>query len=427
MKKQMTAAFLAAAMAIGTMTGTVGVTAGAEEEQEITIWCWDTSDNGKNMNAGFTEATGIKVNMVAVESKDMTQKLQTTLASGGEMPDIAWLEATFRGKLLSLDIWEDITQDPYNFDVSQVPEYLIPLETSESGQYVGPECPSVAGMAYKRELAREYLGTDDPQELAAMLQDWDSFIEKGKEVQEKSGGTVFMLSSLGAAGQMLKGQSSVPFIDGDKLNLEESMKPILEKLLEIKQAGIADVLDFSSAEEGASYADDIHIFYPCANWSVEFTIKPNDKDGIGRWGFMLPPGGPFPWGGTVMGVPKTAKNKEAAAEYVKFIFGSEEGAILQRDCKGNFSPYKPVYEQEDFYSRSDEYFAGQDVLKAIAQEVLPNITEVRAPSKYDQDIDDVYNLVLKSINADVNGELTADELIESMTEELLIKQPDLEK
>lgn len=427
MKKQMTAAFLAAAMAIGTMTGTVGVTAGAEEEQEITIWCWDTSDNGKNMNAGFTEATGIKVNMVAVESKDMTQKLQTTLASGGEMPDIAWLEATFRGKLLSLDIWEDITQDPYNFDVSQVPEYLIPLETSESGQYVGPECPSVAGMAYKRELAREYLGTDDPQELAAMLQDWDSFIEKGKEVQEKSGGTVFMLSSLGAAGQMLKGQSSVPFIDGDKLNLEESMKPILEKLLEIKQAGIADVLDFSSAEEGASYADDIHIFYPCANWSVEFTIKPNDKDGIGRWGFMLPPGGPFPWGGTVMGVPKTAKNKEAAAEYVKFIFGSEEGAILQRDCKGNFSPYKPVYEQEDFYSRSDEYFAGQDVLKAIAQEVLPNITEVRAPSKYDQDIDDVYNLVLKSINADVNGELTADELIESMAEELLIKQPDLEK
>lgn len=423
----MTAAFLAAMMAVGTFTGTAGMTAGAEEEQEITIWCWDTSDNGKNMNAGFTEATGIKVNMVAVESKDMTQKLQTTLASGGEMPDVAWLEATFRGKLLSLDIWEDITQEPYNFDKSQVLDYLIPLETSESGQYVGPECPSVAGMAYKRELAKEYLGTDDPDELEAMLSDWDSFIEKGKEVREKSGGTVFMLSSLGAAGQILKGQSSEPFIDGDKLNLEESMKPILERLLEIKQAGIADVLDFSSAEEGASYSDDIHIFYPCANWSVEFTIKPNDKDGQGRWGFMLPPGGAFPWGGTVMGVPKTAKNKEAAAEYVKFIFGSEEGAVLQRDYKGNFSPYKPVYEQEDFYSRSDEYFAGQDVLKAIAQEVLPNIGEVRAPSKYDQDIDDVYNLVLKSINADVNGELTADELIESMTEELLVKQPDLEK
>ncbi len=192
--------------------------------------------------------------MVAVESKDMTQKLQTTLASGGEMPDVAWLEATYRGKLLSLDIWEDITKDPYNFDTSQVLDYLLPLETAESGQYVGPECPSVAGMAYKRELAKEYLGTDDPAELETMLSDWDSFIEKGKEVKEKSGGKVFMLSSIGAAGQMLMGQSTEPFVDGDKINLETSMKPIFEKLIEMKQAGIVDVLDFSSAEETAHKA-----------------------------------------------------------------------------------------------------------------------------------------------------------------------------
>lgn len=394
-------------------------------DQEITIWCWDTGDTRKQMHDEFTKATGIKVNLVAVESKDMTQKLQTTLASGGEMPDIAWLEATFRGKLLSLDIWEDITSDPYNFDTSQVLDYLIPLETAEGGQYVGPECPSVAGMAYKRELAKEYLGTDDPKELEAMLSDWDSFIEKGKEVAEKSNGTVFMLSSLGAAGQMLKGQSTEPFVKDDKLNLDASMRPILEKLLVMKQAGIVDVLDFNSAEEGASYAGNEHIFYPCANWSVEFTIKSNDKDGQGRWGFMLPPGGPFPWGGTVMGVPKGAVNKEGAVEYIKFFFASEEGGTLQRDYKGNFSPYKPIYDDASFYSGADEYFAGQDVLQAIAQEVFPNIKGVRLPSKYDQDIDDVYNLALKTINASTDGSVTADSLIESMTDELLTKQPDL--
>lgn len=59
--------------------------------------------------------------------------------------------------------------------------------------------------------------------------------------------------------------------------------------------------------------------------------------------------------------------------------------------------------------------------------MLPAISKVREPSKYDQDIDDAYNLALKSINADVQGKLTADELIESMTEELLTKQPQLEK
>ena len=88
-----------------------------------------------------------------------------------------------------------------------------------------------------------------------------------------------MLSSLGAAGQILKGQSTEPFIVDNKLNLDTSMRPILEKLVEMKQVGMIDVLDFNSAEEGASYARNEDIFYPCANWSLEFTIKSNDKDG----------------------------------------------------------------------------------------------------------------------------------------------------
>ncbi len=52
---------------------------------------------------------------------------------------------------------------------------------------------------------------------------------------------------------------------------------------------------------------------------------------------------------------------------------------------------------------------------------------MRLPSKYDQDIDDVYNLALKTINASVDGSVSVDSLIESMTEELLTKQPDLSK
>lgn len=422
MKKRWLTFMLGAAVGLGS------ITAYAEDsgaDREITIWCWDTSENNVNMYAEFTKDTGIEVNLVAVESKDMAQKLQTTLASGGEMPDIAWLEATYRGKLLSLDIWEDITQDPYNFDTSQILDWLIPLETTESGVYVGPECPSVAGMAYKRELAKEYLGTDDPEELQEMLSDWDSFIEKGKEVKEKSGGTVYMMSSLGAAGQILKGQSTEPFIIDDKLNLDNSMRPILEKVVEMKQAGIIDILDFNSPEEGASYSKNEDIFYSCANWSLEYTIKSNDKDGAGRWGFIsVPPGGPFPWGGTVSGVPKGAQHKEEAVEFLKYFWLTDRGGELNRDYVGNFTSYKPSYENENFYTREDEFFAGQDVLKAFAQEVLPNVKGVRLPSKYDQDIDDVYNLALKTINAS-DGNVSVDDLVDSMKKELMVKQPDL--
>ncbi|MBW7456547.1 extracellular solute-binding protein, partial [Paenibacillus sepulcri] len=252
----------------------------AEKKTDINIWTWDVSDSRKKLYEEFTKLNPqYNIVLTSVLAKDMAQKLQTALASGADLPDIAWLEQTFRGKLLSLDIWEDLSKEPYSLDTSQLLDYLIPLETTDSGVYVGPEAPSVAGMAYKRALAKEYFGTDDPAELEKIFTDWDVFIEKGKEVKQKSNGSVFMFASLGDAYAFLKGQSSTPFIQGDTLNFDQGVKPILQKLVEMKQAGIVDTLDVSSPAEGTSYTDEIHIFYPCANWSVDFTIKANDKDG----------------------------------------------------------------------------------------------------------------------------------------------------
>ncbi|TBL80119.1 ABC transporter substrate-binding protein [Paenibacillus thalictri] len=398
----------------------------AAKKKDINIWMWDKSESRMKMIEEFTKLhPEYNVVLTAVESKDMTQKLQTALASGADLPDIAWLEQTYRGKLLSLDIWEDISKAPYSLDKSQVLDYLIPLETTESGVYVGPEAPSVAGMAYKRPLTKQYFGTDDPQELQKIFTDWDTFIKKGIEVKQKSNGSVYMFPSLGDAFQFLKGQSSTPFVQGNTLNLKQGMGPILEKLLEMKKAGIIDVLDYNSPAANATFADNTHIFYPCANWSVEFTVKPNDKNGSGRWGFMVPPGGPFPWGGTVQGVPKKAKNKEGAVEFIKFFFLTERGSELARDVKGNFSPFKPIYNKSDFYSAKDAFFGGQDVLKAIAQDIFPKIKSVRLPSKYDQDIDDTINIAIKTINGSSDGNVSVDQLIKKMEDDLKNKQPDL--
>ena len=396
-------------------------------DHSINIWCWDSSESRAKMHQEFTDETGIKVQLTSVLSGDMAQKLQTTMAANGDMPDIAWCEATYRGALLNLGIWEDITKAPYNFDKSLVLDYLINLETALDGQYIGPECPSVAGLAYKRGLAKQYFGTDDPEKLESIFKTWDDFITKGKEVQQKSDGKVFLFSSLGALGIILKGQDDAPFVVGREITFADSMKPILTQLAQFSSAGVIDVLDYDSAEEGASYADDLHIFYPCANWSVEFTIKTNDTNGKGRWGFMLPPGGGFAMGGTVMAVPKKAKNKTDAVAYIKYFFQDERGAKLQLKYKGNFSPYRPLYTSDKpFYSKEEEWFAGQDVMAAIQTRVLPSIKSVRKPVPYDQNINDVYNLACKSINA-AKGKIKIDDLLDTMADELTTNNPDLKR
>jgi multiple sugar transport system substrate-binding protein len=306
-------------------------------------------------------------------------------------------------------------------------DWIIPLETAADGAYVSPESPSVAGMAFKRDLAKQYFGTDDPLELEKLFPDWDAFKDAGAEVYRKSGGKVFMMTSLGAVFQIMKGQTSTPFVIGRKLNLEASMKPLLEQVIDFKKKNVVDIIDFDSPEEGASYSKNEHIFYPCATWSVVYTIQTQDKDGLNRWGFMLPPGGPFPWGGTVYGVTKSAKNKAAAVEYLKYYFGSERGATLQRDIYGNFTPYKPVYQNVDFYTYKNPYFRDQDVLKDIAQRVMPNVKDVRVPNEFDQDIQDVLNLYIKTINASTGGNINADQLITRMKDDLVNKNPELQK
>lgn len=74
MKKRVAVCLLGLILGLSTFTG-CGAGGGGEgetseesneEKKEITIWCWDTSENNKNMYAEFTKDTGIEVNLVAV-------------------------------------------------------------------------------------------------------------------------------------------------------------------------------------------------------------------------------------------------------------------------------------------------------------------------------------------------------------------------
>jgi multiple sugar transport system substrate-binding protein len=201
------------------------------------------------------------------------------------------------------------------------------------------------------------------------------------------------------------------------------MQPILEELIDFKRNKVVDVLENDSPQEAASYAGNEHIFYPCASWSVVYSIRANDPNGEGRWGFMLPPGGAFPWGGTVLAIPTRAKNKTAAADYIKFYHVSEQGAIVCRDLMGTYTSYKPIYDQPNFFSAPDPFFGGQDIQQIFSQKIFPNIKRVRMPSEYDQDIADEFNLVLKTINA--GGNVTVDQLIRQIREDIINKYPDL--
>lgn len=424
---------VSAGLCFAMISGTLLTSASAEENfavepsGEVVIWGWDETEILKDeLSEVYPDIT---INYVTIAQADLPQKIQTTLASGAQMPDIIQLEATTRGKMYSLGCWENLSESPYNVDKEIFTVDQLPVSVDENGDLLGLPMGAVpSAMAYKRSLTLEYFGTDDPEELSTMFSTWEDYIEKGQEVLEKSNEEVKMFAGLSDLYNVLVGQTIIPFTKDNKLNVEESLKPILEELISIKQAGIVDTLEESSPALMASYADDTHIFYPCAQWSPRWILKPNDSR-VGEWGLMELAQGAVNWGGGVYSIPKDAKNKEGAFAVIKWLTMDEEAAKIRRDKLEVFSAIKAVYDDPDFYTRTDEFFGGQDIDKLFAYTIIPkmNETNVRPLNKYDVEVKDAVSSALKTINASKDGDVNVDELISQIETDILSRCPELSK
>ena len=298
-------------------------------EGTLTMWGWDT-DYYQTVTQAFQKIyPNVRFEYTSVENKDMPKKYETALIVGGELPDIAWSVIDSRGEVFEFDMWEPLEQEPYNFRLSEVYEYLHPHMINSKGNVCGIEQSlSPAGLAYRRDLAKKYLGTDDPEELEKMMPTWEAFIQKGKEVYEKSNGEVYMWFSLEDIRQFTQEQSDMAWVNDGKINVENVFGRSLSLVTRFRDEHISDNLITWTPAWNEALREDRHIFTACATWSVKSSIESSDpqQKNLGRWGLMSAPEGNANWGGTSMGITKTCKDKRLAWEFLKFATLSTEGA-----------------------------------------------------------------------------------------------------
>lgn len=394
----------------------------ADYKATLKLWSWNESI--KKIITEFNKTyPNIQIDLTPVQAADYLKKFQTSVAAGMELPDLAMAEMTWRGRIYELDIWEDLQKAPYNFDKSQLFDYVIPLISNSKGQIVGIErSVSPAALAYRRDLAKQYFGTDNPDELEAMLPDWDTFLKKGLDVKEKSGGKVFMFTGIDDVNIIMSRQNPKPIVNGDTITADGTVSVSYDWCVKMRDAGIIDKIDTSTPAWSASYSSGKYIFYPAANWSLDYVIKPNDKDGSGRWGLMMPPGGAYSYGGTSIGIIKQSKEKEAAWQFIKWGWLTKEGSKANKEILSQQTPLKEVYNDPNFFSDKSEFFGGQDVGKFWIDKVVPNL-KVKPISPYDQTISQVDSLICKALNND--SSLTAASAVAKFKEEIKNKIPEL--
>jgi multiple sugar transport system substrate-binding protein len=389
----------------------------------VTIWTWDYDNTLKMADAFNAVYPNIKIEVVNVAYSDYYTKIQQAVASGSELPDIVAQSCTLLKNYGDLGIFEDLSKAPYNVDSNAFFDYIKDRAIMDDGTLIGvEESVNPSGIAYKRDLAKKYFGTDDPDELSQMFTSLDDFITHGEEVQEKSGGEDYMFHSPGAVAEMLYFMNATQLESNDTIYFSDKMSSVLEYLTKFRDNKIMDTFQNGTPQANATYADDHHIFYPCPNWVINYYIKPNDPDGSGNWGIMTPPGGGYSCGGTSLGITNTSDAKEDAFKFIHWCLMTKDGAEMMKDQLNFFVPIKSVYEDPDFLGGGDEFFGGQNINDFFYNKLAPSIKTLSV-SRYDQTVIDIRDLLATAISDDPS--LTAEDALNQGLEEAQSKITDM--
>jgi multiple sugar transport system substrate-binding protein len=335
---------------------------------EITVWTWN-NDYFKERVADFNATyPNVKVNLTFMGWGDYLTKFETTKASGGGLPDVALAESYWWGKMLSYkDTFLDLST--LGFNKTDLLASAADAIMNEEGKFVAiPEGLGVGAIWYRKDLAKQYLGTDDANELATKLSTWDEFFKAGDTIKDQSGGKVYLTPNATDTIEALIGSlktAGKSYVDGDKLLIADNMTPAFQYVETGLKSGTIGKLEGPAAD--AAWSQGNVVFFPSAGWREGF-IPSVDKDGKGRWGVMEPPGGSYFRGGTAELVVdnKDQAKAELAALFIKHSLFSEQGMKVNNKF-GNVSSVKSIVDSK--LTNGVNEFYGQD-LTAIFYEWL---------------------------------------------------------
>lgn len=390
--------------------------AGDGTEVTLTIWSYTDQLLTPVIEEYKKDHPNVNFEVTYVTGSEIYQKIVASLATGQELPDLIAHEATQRGSILSLDVWENLESDAYGLNRDIFFDASIPLITNSDDEVVCiPWDMDMCGLAYKKDLAREYFGTDNPDELEKLMPDWTAFINEGKRVLSESNNGVFMFPSLSDASTIISRQNAAPyFLEDGSLDLCSTWQGAMNTLSDMRDAGIVKGISMWTPAWAASFGEKDCIFYPCATWMPLSYISENAPDDSDNWALMLPPEGACIWGGTAIGLTNTSQHKEEAWEFLDY-FLSDEGISLSKSSSGFFTHVKSAYDNEEFTSWTTAQFGAQDIGEKFFSDAFTS-AQVREVTQYDEQIDSAANLVLQSMITDssIDGakalEMMADEL-----------------
>ena len=414
MKKRTMSILLAATMAAGSLTGcgssnSGSAASGGEEGKVINIYSWN-NEFKERVEAVYPEVAETSKDGTVTTLKDGTeihwiinpnqdgvyqQKLDEALLKQADAPaddkvDIFLSETDYVNKYTDADAnvampLKDLGIDPET-DLADQYAFTKVTASDVNGIQRGSTwqcCPGL--LVYRRDIAKDVFGTDDPVAVGEKVKDWDTMKATAAELKEKgyftfvSYADTFRLYGNSITEPWVKPGENVIRVDQQIMNWVSDSKEWLDAGYLDKTVKGQWNADWNQAMGSASEV--FAFLFPA--WGIDFTLKPNWDGETGMWGVTNPPQ-EYNWGGSYIHACTGTDNPQHVKDIILAVTGDKENLLkISRDFS-DFTNTKTSMQNaaKDDANFSSEFLGGQNAFKYFAP-VAENI--VMAPlSPYDQ-------------------------------------------
>ncbi len=305
----------------------------AAGELEGTLNVWSFTDELNVMAIAFEgKYPGVDVvyTVIPMTQGEYQTKLKAAVGTA-DAPDVVALEAAFVKEWVEADFLANLNDLlPLTEELKTFPA-VVEVATYD-GVTKGYSFQATPGaFEYRRSMAKECLGTDDPDEVQAMVADMDKFLETAEKIKNCNDG-YFMVGTSAAMENPFYANRSQPWVVDDALVIDpmaveyiKFAKTMREKGYEAQAAqwsegwfaGMSDALVDAEGNPQRIFS------YFLPTWGLPYVLIPNSGDTGGDWAMIQGPL-PYQWGGTWLGAMKDSPNMDLAKQFIAFATLNEE-------------------------------------------------------------------------------------------------------
>ena len=403
--------------------GAAGDTASAGGEKLVV---WTLAKDLETFAEHYMEQnSGVAIETVVIEPANYVTKVQTALNGGQKEPDIIVGEPQMLEDFYDAGYFEDLNQAPYNAQdyADQIVDYVWQVGQDADGiQRAISYQITPAGIYYRRDIAQEVFGTEDPEEIGKLFADYPTILDTAETLKSKG----YRIFASDAEISYFSGDSAW-VIDG-VLNVDQGRYDYQDLCISLYQddltayanqwstpwyqamagevpilsadiqnyaddsVNVWDAEQFAEATEGM---DTTEVFaFGLPSWGV-LTMRDNVQDTSGKWGVCSGPAYGF-GGGTFIGISSQSEfctlNEDTANWWIEVSEGDTVSLI-------------PVLEAhaED----ANEVYGGQQLYKFWLEQAEG--IDYSKVTRYDKVIGDAWGSATTSIKT---GEKTKEEALE---------------